>query len=233
METVSVPTIYENRGDIEKQKEFLEYFTKPNKNQYNRQECAYAVGITLGEAEKWFKKKPFLDRLERHLKRVLVDKSRIKETLIESAIAIASASVADCFGTDPISGENYPLPLKDIPRATQAAIQQYKVMRVRVPGDDGRMEYRDVLDIKLLDKVNAIRLLGEWVDIKSDEKKRLESKTDRILGLTIITGDDSPKEIGYEVKQGATQKPDSNGSLGEVQLHEEADSRIEETWIGE
>jgi hypothetical protein len=222
--------------DESKWSDFLDHFTKPNDNQYNRVSCAHMTGVPPTEVDRWFKQEKFLDKLQRSLKKAVRDKSKIKETLIESAIAIASASITDCFGIDPITGDEFIIPPRDLPLATQMALQEYKVIRVRVPDEDGNMRYRDVLHVKLIDKVAALRLLGDWTDVKSDEKKLGEEKARKILGLTIITNDEPTKELtdgNTKGRESGQQEGDPPGASGEVQLHQEADDRIEEVWIGE
>lgn len=207
--------------------EFYKLFTKPGEAHFNRVECAKRMDLSLGVIHQWFHNVGFLDKLEFNLRKASRDKSKIKEALIEASLAIASANIADCFYTDPITQDTFPLPLSEIPKETQMAIQQYKVIRVRVPGEDGKMEYRDVLDIRLLDKTNAMRLIGEWVDMKGSEKKLGEKSKDQILGLNITHG--TPKIL----KEPTNGKRDKPGSGGEVQLLTQTDNSFDEPWISE
>lgn len=203
------------------------YLDKTSDTYLNRHKSVKAIGRGVETLQGWYKQAEFLDFMEDKMLNSEIKKSEIKQALIESSVNIAKANIADCFMTDPVTKEMIPLPLNQIPAETQAAIQQMRIVRVRMPGDDGRMEYKDVLDIKLINKTDALRLLGEWVDIKGDEKRLNAVKKDQMLGLTINGAGAlaEPKEI--------TDARNQNDSTGEVQLHQETSRGTREAWVGE
>jgi hypothetical protein len=173
----------------------------------------------------WFADPAFFDVLEGALKNALRNKSKIREFVIESAIERSQAKLTDCLYVDPLTGELSLLDLNDIPEGTKSCLKELSIGRVKEVADDGTIVYRDCLNIKLMDTTQSLKMLGDWVDIAGEEKKRLGAGgSSGFTGLTLIPPSPKVEELPY-----ADNNEDAE--IREVLFQSSSDGLLEE--VGE
>lgn len=152
---------------------------------FDRAISAQQAGLAYLQVEEWFTDPAFFASIETRLRNQVKKRSNLQEQLIEEAGYILSADVTDAF-TQNEDGSISILNIKTLPRSITAAIKQMDIVQTVAPGQR-RGQFQDCLRIIMHDKPAAMRIVGDYTDIKNNALKTSESGRPAMVGMSLIT----------------------------------------------